>query len=1054
MKNINRLSIAITLCLLTSLGFAASDIVETSGVRGGLLVHLGPIDGIKTGKPFVVHGLYRTHDQLDKARGAIKQYGARSAQYWPSTRKHLPYADNLVNLLIAEDLGDISASEVTRVLAPMGVALIKSGSGWKKTVKPQPGDIDEWTHYLRAPDNNAVARDTRVGPPKCVQWIAFPKFARSHEQLASVSAMVTSGGRVFYMIDEGQRADIRMPPRWKLVARDAFNGVLLWKRDMDKWTDHMRSFRAGPADLAFRLVADGDRAYATLGLNQPVSILDAATGKTAATCKGSDRTHQIINTGKILVMLVGDSQEAIHLRRRSEAQPTSRTILAANPKTGEPIWRKKVSVETLIPLVVADDKLLYQTDKNLVCLALESGDEKWSIDHPCKLGRTGGGIWKWAAPTLVANKGVVYVADFKKMSAFSVADGKAMWNCSATAGFCSPPDIFVINGLVWRGYTRARGAADFGQGLDARTGALKKSIDTRKAWDFATLAHHRCYRPKATSRYIMASRSGVEFIDLKSGKISPNHWIRGTCQYGIMPANGLLYAPPHSCACNIKTMLKGLFATATTRDEPKIVKGADIRLETGPAMGKVSQDLADVTEAWPAFRHDSQRSARSATSLPIAVKQAWRARIGGKLSSPVMAYGKVFVAAVDAHTIHALDAISGKAIWSYTAGGRIDSPPTAFKNTMVFGSADGWIYCLRESDGALAWRFRAAPKDRLIIVRGQVESAWPVHGSVLVDKGVVIAAAGRSSYLDGGISVCRLDAATGKKLSETVIDSTDPKTGHQRDGGVDLRGVLNDVLSISGGSVYMRHLKIDFETGDDLQIGPPHLFAPMGFLDDAWWHRSYWIFGSDAVCMPPVNESGWQIWPRVGNMLPAGRIMAMSDDTVFGYGRDKYPGGMSGQIRGGEPYRIFAAEKKMSQPLPSYRKDQHLRGARSGRALKLKTTKRDRMHGAPSLHKYLWSKPMPIFVRALVLTDKTLVIAGPPEPKEARSSQLKLKAPEKIESAYRGEKGAALRLVSTIDGETLSEHKLKSSPVFDGMIAADKKIYISLQDGSIACFGK
>ncbi len=42
----------------------------------------------------------------------------------------------------------------------------------------------------------------------------------------------------------------------------------------------------------------------------------------------------------------------------------------------------------------------------------------------------------------------------------------------------------------------------------------------------------------------------------------------------------------------------------------------------------------------------------------------------------------------------------------------------------------------------------------------------------------------------------------------------------------DLRGVLNDVLSVSDGSVYMRHLKIDFETGDDLAIGSPHLFAP------------------------------------------------------------------------------------------------------------------------------------------------------------------------------------------------------------------------------------
>ena len=38
-------------------------------------------------------------------------------------------------------------------------------------------------------------------------------------------------------------------------------------------------------------------------------------------------------------------------------------------------------------------------------------------------------------------------------------------------------------------------------------------------------------------------------------------------------------------------------------------------------------------------------------------------------------------------------------------------------------------------------------------------------------------AAGRSSYLDGGIHVCRLNPITGQLLSETMIDSLDPETG-------------------------------------------------------------------------------------------------------------------------------------------------------------------------------------------------------------------------------------------------------------------------------------
>lgn len=97
---------------------------------------------------------------------------------------------------------------------------------------------------------------------------------------------------------------------------------------------------------------------------------------------------------------------------------------------------------------------------------------------------------------------------------------------------------------------------------------------------------------------------------------------------------------------------------------------------------------------------------------------------------------------------------------------------------------------------------------------------------------------------------------------------------------------------------------------------------------------------------------------------------------------------------------------------------------------------------------------MPVFVRALVLADNALFLAGPPEPTESRSASLKLEAPDKVESAFVGKQGAVIWLVSTADGKTLSEYKLDSAPVFDGMIAARRRVYITLQDGSLVCFGK
>ncbi|MBT4817732.1 MAG: PQQ-binding-like beta-propeller repeat protein [Lentisphaerae bacterium] len=1050
-------------------GPSVREVLKESGVAGGLVVHLGDgggqiLDSLHANESYLVQGLCPDAGSVLEAREYLRRkglYGKVSVRYWDEG--HLPHADNLVNLIVVSGGKWQEASEeIARALAPRGVAMVNGSvatghpsfvtqspggiQGWTKLVKRVPPEIDDWTHFLHAPDNNAVAEDSVVGLPNHLQWIGAPKYARSHEQLASVSAMVSAKGRLFYIADLGQTADIRLPARWKLIARDAFNGMVLWTRTIGNWSNHLHSFRAGPPDLPFRLVAVGDRVYVSLDQPKPIHALDAVTGETLLTYKGTENARQIMHVGDRLVMLTGTSQVDIQRELRGIAS-AKRSITAANPETGAVLWRKAVGKDALLPVVASGGSLLYQTKALLVCLDLATGREKWRTAHPLALPKPKSKDWNWVTPTLTAKNGIVYVSDLKSLSAISVKDGKTLWGCSSKAGFCSSPDTFLIDGLLWRGYTGKRGAADFGQGLNMATGELEREFDTQKAWDFATLAHYRCYKPKATSNFILSSRSGVEFIDVVSGEIRNNFWLRGTCQYGVLPCNGLLYAPPHSCACNIKTMMRGLCVFSAKQALSGNPAAKKDRFERGPAFGAIGEAGLPHAEDWPVFRHDNERSGKASTRVPHELRQVWKTTLGGKLTAPVVARGRIYISETDAHTVHALNATSGNSIWSYTANGRIDSPPTVHNNTVLFGSADGWVYCLREEDGALVWRYRGAPEERAIVVRGQLESAWPIHGSVLVENDVAVVAAGRSSYVDGGIHITRLNPATGKKLSETLVNSLDPKTGKQPPGGVDLRGVLNDILAASNGSVYMRHLKLDFETGDDLAIGPPHLFAPMGFLDGAWWHRSYWLFGSDPVCMPAKNESGWAIWSRVGNMVPSGRILALGDDTVFGYGRTKYPHGGAGQFRGGEKYHLFSAEKKM-KPLPSHKKDQHLRYARSGGKLGLRNTP------TPELFNYRWSVEVPVFAKALVLAADTLFVAGPPEPEGAKTGGLDVDSPSKIEAAYLGKLGASLHVVSASDGRQLAEYKLDSPPVFDGMIAARKRVFLALEDGSLACYGK
>jgi hypothetical protein len=63
-----------------------------------------------------------------------------------------------------------------------------------------------------------------------------------------------------------------------------------------------------------------------------------------------------------------------------------------------------------------------------------------------------------------------------------------------------------------------------------------------------------------------------------------------------------------------------------------------------------------------------------------------------------------------------------------------------------------------------------------LVSYGQLESLWPVHGSVLIDDETptVYFAAGRSSHLDGGIRIYALEPTTGKVLNQkTVAMNTD-----------------------------------------------------------------------------------------------------------------------------------------------------------------------------------------------------------------------------------------------------------------------------------------
>ncbi|NQT51807.1 methyltransferase domain-containing protein, partial [bacterium] len=259
----------------------AADILRQCNVHGGLVVHVGCGDGrlaaaLRASEGYTVHGLDTDAANVRKARAHIRSlglYGKVAVDTFDGA--NLPYVSGTANLVVADTLANVPRTEALRVLAPGGALWL----GGQKVVKPWPSDIDEWTHYLHDADNNAVANDTVVGPPRRLQWQCEPKWTRHHDRMSSVSALVSTGGRIFYIIDEGSTASIFLPSHWALVARDAFNGKFLWRHKLGAWYSRFKGLKDGPADAPRRLVAADGRVYVTSSLEGPVACLNAITGE-------------------------------------------------------------------------------------------------------------------------------------------------------------------------------------------------------------------------------------------------------------------------------------------------------------------------------------------------------------------------------------------------------------------------------------------------------------------------------------------------------------------------------------------------------------------------------------------------------------------------------------------------------------------------------------------------------------------------------------------------------------------------------------------------------
>jgi len=338
--------------------------------------------------------------------------------------------------------------------------------------------------------------------------------------------------------------------------------------------------------------------------------------------------------------------------------------------------------------------------------------------------------------------------------------------------------------------------------------------------------------------------------------------------------------------------------------------------------------------------------------------------------------------------------------------------------------------------------------------------------------------------LDGGIYLYKLELDIGKALLEKHYYGRDPETGKRvslytpYDGELlpdrELPGLLPDVLSWDGKNLYMRTVPLsrDFVIQDKEYV--PHLFSSMGYLEDTWWERTYWIYGVHFY-------SGARGHAYARTLFPAGRILTFDEESVYGYQdltlNEKRPGifrvakrpefiDLTTRIKPSDKQRGARSQRRQKDwdgndiarkyvwinGVPQNPKEMSLTKSSSGLGDAIRRLVK---------YEYTWQKDVPLYAQAMVLTDKTFFIAGPARFNEQETTQyLKTSRTDRFQlkaflkdalDTFAGRKGGVLLATDKTTGEKLAEFELPSAPVFDGMIAANGRLFMSLTDGAVIC---
>ncbi|UCE50246.1 MAG: PQQ-binding-like beta-propeller repeat protein, partial [Phycisphaerales bacterium] len=302
---------------------------------------------------------------------------------------------------------------------------------------------------------------------------------------------------------------------------------------------------------------------------------------------------------------------------------------------------------------------------------------------------------------------------------------------------------------------------------------------------------------------------GTVRIDPAKGAVEHIAPMRPPCYEGVIISGGLLHWGSWKCRCQLS--LYGNICLAPAGDFNYRPGLDESRLEPGSGNALSAKEFQMHPNDWPRC-NGGHNTVATKVVIPAQVSRQWSSQPSSPAipTAPAVAGGVVFVGDHNG-LLRALDALDGKIRWKAYTGGAIFHAPAVWQERVYLGSADGYVYAFEAATGRLMWRFRAAPARRWIPVFGKLISTWPVAGGVVVQGGIVYAAAGIAHY--DGTHVYALDAVTGEVK---WYNDTSGKLSQETGSGIGLQGSLyigKGQLCFAGGNAYQL-ASYDLETGE------------------------------------------------------------------------------------------------------------------------------------------------------------------------------------------------------------------------------------------------